>query len=208
MKIDEIKTNIDRNLLEYVNGEKNILMSSEENPISMRRQFVKGKEYTDVYYGKVPRRVSYGRNIVNCKAFPKEEETTVNRGVVPRKARGTGGKEAYVMLMTKNAGNIKGLSVIAKAILLDMCLEGIAWNTGKLMQERGKKPHTAKTIAKLADVGLRTAKTALKELSEKDIIKYDKKRKFYFMCADYARKGAVIENEDKIREGDDTGKDG
>lgn len=202
MELEKVNTQFNKNLLDYENREKNVLISSEENPMALYRYFKNGKEYTETRCGMYA--VAAGPNYIKQRKKIEElhiacdeiREIKAGEETAGKKKKSTGGQPAYVMLMTKEKNKIKGLSCEAISILTHMCLEGIQWNTGKLMQERSKKPHTSESIAKTIDKGIRTTKSALKELSEHDIIKYDKKNKFYFMSADIARKGAVQENED------------
>jgi hypothetical protein len=202
MNSENVKPQIDKNLLDFMNGEHNVLISTPESPVSLARSYKNGREYIGGYYGDIQTPVTYGPNYAKGKKreqLPTQDEIRAEKSVVLNKPpKGTGGREAYVMILTRHEDKIKGLSVTAKAILFDMCLSGIQWNTGKLVQNRSKKPHTIKSIAATEDICEKTAKAAMKQLSEHNIIKYDKSRRVYFLSSDIARKGAVIEDENKI----------
>jgi hypothetical protein len=195
VNILNVNTQIDENLKDYQNGDKNVL-----SPVSIARSYKNGREFISSYYGDIPLPVTYGPNYARGKRkekLPTNDEIRVQKKA-DTKPKGTGGKEAYVMLMTKNEDKMMNLSKNAKLILFSIFFGGIQWNTDKLVQTRSKKLHTSATIAKLIGSSERTTLKALKELSDKDIVKYDRKRKVYFMGADIARKGAVIDDEDKI----------
>jgi hypothetical protein len=199
--IENVKTQIDDNLKDFINGDKNVLVSTQENPVSIARSFRNGREYIGSYYGGIQTPVTYGPNYAKRKKkeyFVTQEEIRSEKVAKQdnsnKISKGTGGKEAYVMLMTKCEDTLMSLSPNAKLILFNMFFGGIQWNTGKLVQNRSKKKHTALTIAKLSKLGERTARVALKELSDKDIVKYDKNKKLYFINADIARKGRYNED--------------
>jgi hypothetical protein len=202
MSIFDVETQIDGNLKDFMNGDKNVLVGTHESPVSLARSYKNGREYTSGYYGDIPVPVTYGPNYIRGKkkvTLPTQEDIRTEKAIrksIPSK--GTGGKEAYVMLMTKHEDKLMSLSPNAKLILYNLFFGGIQWNTGKLMQNRSKKLHTALTIGKLAKLGERVTRMALKELSDKDIVKYDKNRKLYFMSIEIAKKGAVIEDEAKV----------
>lgn len=102
----------------------------------------------------------------------------------------TGGKRPYMMLMQDKAMVVKDLSLGASGLLLKIIASGcVEWNTGKIIKKRSKKPMT---IAMICDeFGLKTAdcKSILKELGNKEIIRYDKSEKAYFIDTDFAKKG-------------------
>jgi hypothetical protein len=201
VNISNVNTQIDENLKDFINGEKNVLHGTAKNPVTVARSYKNGREYTSSYYGDISVPVTYGPNYIKSKKntnLPTQEEIRTEKSNKNELPKGTGGQLAYVRFITKNKDVIIGLSGTACSIILHMCFDGIQWNTGKLVQERSKKPHTSETIAKMIDVGLRTAKAALKELSDRSVIKYDKGKRFYFLSADIVRKGVVIEDEDKI----------
>jgi hypothetical protein len=197
----DIEIQQDENLRKFNNREHNVL----RGPIALVREIRNGYELSGVYYGEELSSSQYmGRYYPQKKKVEKqitpEEIRNENRVKIPEDVppKSTGGQEAYVKLLVKNKKSVRGLSMAASAILLQMCFGGIQWNTGKLMQERSRKPHTVYTIAKLINACVRTTVSALKELAEKNIINYDKNLKIYFMSIDIARKGAVIENADKV----------
>lgn len=205
MKNENVNTQIDENLKDFINGDKNVLVGTPDSPVSLARCVKNGREYIGSYYGEISVPVTYGPNYLKGKRkikVPTAEEIRTEKvnEVESEKQppKGTGGKEAYVMLMTRHEAEIKKLSITAKAILLDMCLGGIQWNTGKLVQNRSRKPHTSLTIAKLIGASERTTKTALKELADKSIIKYDRTRKVYFMNIHIARKGIVADDTEEL----------
>ena len=205
MSFENVKPQLDKNLKDFVNMDKNVLHGTPDSPVSLARSFKNGREFISGYYGDIPLPVTYGPNYIRGKkkaCLPTQEEIrsekTTKKTDINKPSKGTGGQPAYVKFIIKNKDLVIGLSGTACSIILHMCYDGIQWNTGKLIQERSKKPHTSETIAKMIDVGLRTTKAALKELSDRNIIKYDKGKKFYFLSADIVRKGAVIEDEDKI----------
>ena len=115
----------------------------------------------------------------------KEELTKV-------KPKGTGGKPAYAMVMLKNSEILAKLSANAMAIFVIGMLN-IEWNTSKLVDKRSKKAITAEDISKDIKVSLRTAKTAIKELTDADIISYNKNTKAYYFNKNILRKGAVYD---------------
>ena len=201
MNILNVNTQIDENLKDFMNGDKNVLHGTTKNPVTVARSYKNGREYTSSYYGDIPMPVTYGPNYIKGKQktiFPTQEEIRTEKSNKNEPPKGTGGQLAYVRFITRNKDMIIGLSGTACSIILHMCFGGIQWNTGKLVQERSKKPHTSETISKMIDAGLRTTKAALKELSDRNIIKYDKGKRFYFLSADIVRKGVVIEDEDKV----------
>jgi hypothetical protein len=200
MNIENVKTQIDENLKKYLNGEHNVLRGD----MALVRKYKNGREMSDVFYGEITSQpIHSGYNMrrrkiekeISPEEIRKDNKTDLTKN---EHSKGTGGQLAYVRLMIKDRDKIKGLSCEAVAIMTHMCFAGIQWNTGKLIQERCRKPHTANTIADIIKKSVRTTKKALKELSDRNIIKYDKKQKLYFMSSDIARKGAVIEDENKI----------
>ena len=77
MNILNVNTQIDENLKDFINGEKNVLHGTTESPVSLARSYKNGREYTSGYYGDIPLPVTYGPNYIRGKkkaSLPTQEE--------------------------------------------------------------------------------------------------------------------------------------
>ena len=119
-----------------------------------------------------------------------EEKLLEVKPVIPN---GTGGKEAYVMLMIKEVSAID-VSIEAKGAILGFisCLE---WNTGRICRQRDMKSMTLPMIAEHLGTGRVKAKGIMKELVAVKVAWYDRKKKAYFMSRKFVKKGMAA-NED------------
>lgn len=119
-----------------------------------------------------------------------EEKLLEVKPVIPN---GTGGKEAYVMLMVKEVSAID-VSIEAKGAILGFisCLE---WNTGRICRQRDMRSMTLPMIAEHLGTGRVKAKGIMKELVAVKVAWYDRKKKAYFMSRKFVKKG-VAANED------------
>lgn len=202
-----VNSEFDENLKKYENREINVLTDC-----SIRRYTVNGNDLAEVYYKNYQKPVHSGwQTKQKIKKEPiavsSVDEIRTERSKnteIEKERKGTGGKEAYVLIATNQEGIISGLSDVSQRMLLNLFYNGIQWNTGKLVQNRSKTPHTSVTLAKMVKSSERTIKAALKELSDKDIIHYFKDKKAYYINTKIAKKGAVVKNENEIRERDDS----
>lgn len=103
-------------------------------------------------------------------------------------AEGTGGKEAYAMVMLSKFEKIPKLTTGAKALLFDF-LGCIEWNTGRLIRQRDKSSLTVKMIVEMESWGQIKAKSVLSELKRNNIIRYDTKTKAYYLSRHFVKKG-------------------
>ena len=113
-----------------------------------------------------------------------EKQDIEIKTIIPK---GTGGKPAYVMLMIEEVSRIN-VSIEAKGMILSFitCLE---WNTGRIINQRSKKPMTISMMAECLGIGKVKVKRILKELINTKVMRYDKKKKSYLMSRKFIKKG-------------------
>ena len=126
-------------------------------------------------------RKKYG-SLVTVSEIEQAEEKTPKH---------TGGKRPYVMLMQDNSDVVKSLSLGANGALMMLIGTGcIDWGTGRIMCKRSKKSMTTQMISELLGTGRTKTKQIMAELTKKEVVRYEKKGKAYFMDRRFAKKGS------------------
>ena len=181
---------MDKELLEYLNGQRNSVSAcfhvSRESMTNAERVYIGIPEAKDTLYA------FYNSKNKHVK-YEKIQDTSGFSYYQPP-AAGTGGKEAYVMLMIAEFEKLPYLSLEAKGMIMSFlnCLE---WNTGRLIRQRDKAPLTKNKISKMLNISPGTVRKIMNELITAGIIKYENNQ--YFMSRKFIKKGAGL-NEDKV----------
>lgn len=117
----------------------------------------------------------------------KKKDEVQDIEIKPVVPRGTGGKPVYVMLMVEEVSKINA-SIEAKGTILALinCLE---WNTGRIYRPRDKKSMTLAMLAAHLNIGKVKVKSIIKELTDANVVWYDKKTKAYYMNRKFIKKG-------------------
>lgn len=103
-----------------------------------------------------------------------------------------GGKRPYIMLMQDQSNIINALSFNAAGLLMKLLSGGfIAWNTGQLIDRRSKKPLTINDIHKRYKLSIPAIKAIMKELTDNELIKYNRSQRAYILNDRFARKGGA-----------------
>ncbi len=101
----------------------------------------------------------------------------------------TGGKKPYIMLM-QGQEIIPALSFLAAGLLLKIFNGGhVEWHTGRVVYGRKKESMTQGVMAKCFDTGKAKIKVIIAELVEKKVMRYDRKKRAYFVSRTIAKKG-------------------
>ncbi len=190
---------MEKELLEFMQGERN----------AVRGDFILSRERTatsEYCYVSAPQDSEEFKPILKGwakKVKPKREPIATTKKVpiadTPEKTRHTtGGKRPYVMLMQDNDTIIGKLSIGASGVLMKLICGGyIEWGTGRVMDRRSKKPMTAKMISEKLGLKVADGKILLAELTTSKALRYDKKKRAYFIDRRLAKKGGG-QSEDKV----------
>lgn len=120
---------------------------------------------------------------------PKKRKGSEKAGEIV-KPKHTGGKRPYIILMQDQHEKLDKLSAEAAGLALKMMGGGfVEWDTGRIIDRRTKQPLTIAAIRTRYKLGASKAKALIKELTENEFIKYDRKERAYFFNAQIARKG-------------------
>lgn len=177
---------MEKELVEFLNGTRNtasaIMHLGRQNLPSAEKIFIGIPDAKDALY------VFYKSKVkpVNDKSEKVETETGFEFKTMP--AEGTGGKEAYIIIMLSRFEKIPFLSIEAKSIIFDL-LGCIEWNTGRLIRQRDKISLTIKMIAGMSNMGIKKARKAISELKDSNVIRYESKDKAYYMSRHFVKKG-------------------
>lgn len=122
---------------------------------------------------------------------PGHKKAAKAPGEIVKTPKHTGGKRPYIILMQDQQDILNKLSMEASGLLLKLLGGGfIAWDTGQIIDRRSKQPLTIALIRARYKLETTKTKALIKELTENDIIKYDRSQRSYFLCPKFARKGA------------------
>jgi hypothetical protein len=177
---------VEKELVEFLNGTRNtasaIMHLGRQNLPSAEKIFIGVPDAKDALY------VFYKSKAkpINDKSEKVETETGFEFKSIP--ADGTGGKEAYVIVMLSRLEKISTLSIEAKAIIFDL-LGCIEWNTGRLIRQRDKTSLTIKMIARMSNMGIKKARKTMSELKDNNVIRYEIKDKAYYLSRHFVKKG-------------------
>jgi hypothetical protein len=174
---------MEKELLEYLNRQRNSVSAcfhiSRENMTNAERICVGIPDANDTLY-------SFFTSKNKIVRYEKMQDAS---GFVytPLPPAGTGGKEAYVMLMLAEFEKLPGLSLEAKGMIMSF-LPCIEWNSGRLINQRDKIPLTKDKVGKKLKLNPKTVKKIIDELVSANIIKHQNKE--YFISRDFVKKGA------------------
>lgn len=173
-------------LVEYINGERNVV----RDEFIIGRERSKNSEYIVVGIpGYEEPLYALFNSLKNRRKFKvnKDEIATIEEEL----PRGTGGKPAYVMLMSNVFDVVDMLSADACGLLMKLipCVE---WNTSRLIRQRDKKPLTQKMMRRQFRIYDKKLKSLLRELQKHKLIYYNSKARAYYMDNDLIRKGLKV----------------
>lgn len=122
---------------------------------------------------------------------PGHKKAAKAPGEIIKAPKHIGGKRPYIMLMQDQQDTLNKLSMEASGLLLKLLGGGfIAWDTGQIIDRRSKYPLTIAMIRTRYKLETAKTKALIKELTENEIIKYDRSQRSYFLCPNIAKKGA------------------
>lgn len=175
-----------KQLTDYINGEVNVV---QDEFIISRERNSRGGELILV---NIPDFEKPMYALWNCKKEAKRHRVKrVNEfeyTVEQVKPKGTGGKNAYVMVILSELEKIEDLSIEASGLFLKLfsCIE---WNTCKLIRKRDNVALTQRMIAQRFNIGTGKVKHLISQLTSANVLKYDNKEKAYFINQDLVKKG-------------------
>jgi hypothetical protein len=175
---------LDKELAEYLSGARNCVSAcvhiSRQNLGNSEKIFIGVPDAKDNVYA------FYNSKVKREKAEKTQTENGFNFESIP--SAGTGGKEAYIMVVLSKFEKIPDLSRDAKAMIFDLfgCVE---WNTCRLIRQRDKISLTKAAIAEITKMGLVKTKKTLSELIKNNVIRYDRKQKAYYLSRHFVKKG-------------------
>lgn len=172
-----------RELAEYIRGERN----------AVKDEFVLSRE------------IRNGETELIHVTIPEEEKPlyTVHRaiGKIPKTnadgekiKRRSGGKRPYVLIMQPTKNPLRDLSIEALGFLMKLIyFKNIENGTGRLIYGRPKRAMTINDMVQKLGIGGKTKiKGLVAELSDAEVLKYEKKERAYYLSRFYVKKGDRI----------------
>lgn len=182
---------MEKELVEYINGQRNSVSAcfhmSRETMNNSERIYIGIPEAKDTLYA------FYNSKTKHVKCEKVQDSSGFAFTQLP--AAGTGGKDAYVMLMVAEFEKLTNLSLEAKGMLLSFSTAYLEWNTGRLIRQRDKTPLTKNKMCKLFNLSPGTVKKIIDELISAGAVKYENRQ--YFMSRKLIKKGVDL-NENKV----------
>jgi hypothetical protein len=175
---------MEKELVEYLNGQRNSVSAcvhmSRENLNNSEKIYIGLPDAKNTLYAFYNSKTQH----VRCEKI----QDASGFAFMPVPSTGTGGKEAYVMLMLTEFEKLPNMSLEAKGMIMSLinCLE---WNTGRIIRQRDKLSITKEMLIGMLKIKPWTVRKALKELSGFKILRYDRKQKAYFMSHKFIKKG-------------------
>lgn len=184
---------VKKETLEYLRGERNAtrdeFILSRERTGSAEYVYVSLPCNTEPIYKlwtKKPKRVCRQLGVIQTvSAAPNGDGNA-------RRAKHTGGKRPYAMVMQDMADVIRDISIDSCGLLMKIvCCGCIEWHTGRVIDKRSKKPMTMRMMASEFGIGIVKAKSMLAELTHKKVFRYDRSQRAYFVERSLVKKGGA-----------------
>lgn len=175
---------MEKEMVEYLNGQRNSVSAC----VHMSRESFNNSERIYIGLPNAKDTLYAFYNSKNKQIKCEKVQDVSGFAFIPALPTGTGGKEAYAMLMLTEFEKLPTMTIEAKGMIMSFlnCLE---WNTGRIIRQRDKVSMTKEMMAEKFEMKPWTVRKAMKELADYKIVSYSRKDKAYFLSRNFIKKG-------------------